>query len=361
MKKFGDLVLRNRYSYTFDGIPLVARNLSFKKKWNLLLAGIDMVTGSKRVLARPPVIHIEPTNICNLKCPLCPTGAGTLSRPKGVMVYETYQQIIGELAETLVAVYFFCFGEPFINKQLPQMIKDCTARNILTLTSTNGHFLQTPDEAMEVVDAGLKVLIVALDGSNQEVYQAYRKNGDFDKVKRCIAQIEEAKAKSGSNFPYTALRTVVSKENEGDLTNIEKLAKQLGVNMFTYKSLGCLVDGQQFGDFEPEGNQMRRFNLKKGGSEKEAQVRCPFPFRQPIFFWDGSLVGCEYDHNKEYVFGKVGNGSILDYMNSRNAQMLRSCVLGETESTNFCRDRCPYKNRRQDSSNLYCKEFCPIR
>jgi len=45
----------------------------------------------------PPVVMIEPTNICNLKCPMCPSGNGTLKRAKGYMEFSTFKIIIDEI------------------------------------------------------------------------------------------------------------------------------------------------------------------------------------------------------------------------------------------------------------------------
>ncbi len=39
----------------------------------------------KNLMPLPEILTLEPTNICTMKCPTCPTGAGKLNRPKGMM------------------------------------------------------------------------------------------------------------------------------------------------------------------------------------------------------------------------------------------------------------------------------------
>lgn len=348
---------RGIYSYTFDGIPLFAERLSYPQKMNLLLAGMDMVLGRTRMLSLPPVIHIEPTNTCNLKCPLCPTGTTLLTRPKGFMAPETFQGVLEELGDVLVAVYLFCFGEPFLHKDMPRMIEALTRKKILTLISTNGHFLQTFDEAMAVVKAGLKTLIIALDGSNQQIYEKYRVNGNFEKVKQCAAMVEAAKIAAGSAYPYTVIRTVATKDNESDLPNIEQLAKNLGVNMFSYKSLGCMVNGDNYEVFSPRKRSLRRFGGSEEANARSKHVKCPFPFRQPIVFWDGTVSGCEYDHALKASYGKIGKTSFKTLWNSEKALQLRTQVLNGFDLPEFCLHRCPYRSRDRKTSELYCKEF----
>lgn len=359
LAKLPELLVKGRLSFDFDGIPLIAENLSPKKKTNLIKVGLDHMLRSNRAHGLPPIIQIEPTNICNLKCPLCPSGTHSLPRPTGLMSLKTFYRIFDELEDVLIAVYLFCFGEPFMNKELPRMIEACSTRNILTLTSTNGHFLQTLDDALRIVDAGLSVLIIALDGSTQEVYQAYRKGGDIEKVKNCISLIEKAKAYRKSMFPYTAVRCVVTRDNEHDLPNVEMLAVDSGVNMFTYKSLGCLVRSNEFKDYEPREKNMSRFEYAGSQRITKRLIQCPFAFRQPIFLWDGTVVGCEYDYEMEMAFGKIGEKKFSEIWNSPKALKLRRSIRERRNRPNFC-VRCPYQDRVLKGTYLMCKELRPL-
>lgn len=359
LAKLPELLSKGRLSYDFDGVPLFAEHLSLQKRLNLVKVGMDTMLRSNRAHGLPPIIQIEPTNICNLKCPICPTGSNSLKRPKGFMSFETFQRILDEIGNVLISVYLHCFGEPFMNKELPRMIEACTDRNILTLTATNGHFVQTLDDALKVVDAGLKTLIIALDGSTQEIYQTYRRGGDIEKVKRCASFIEDAKARRKSNFPYTAIRSIATHDNQEDLPNVERIASNLGVNMFTYKTLGCLVHIDKFKDYEPSEKNLRRFEYAGPSRIKKKLIQCPFPFRQPSIFWDGTVVGCGYDHNIEMSFGKIGEQNFSEIWNSPNAVRLRRSIRKGHDQPSFCR-LCPYQDRVQDTSVLSRKELRPL-
>jgi radical SAM protein with 4Fe4S-binding SPASM domain len=358
-EKIPDLLIQGKVSFNFDGIPLRAKNLSLKRKMNLLRAGLDGILKSNRLQGLPPIIQIEPTNICNLKCPLCPSGSGSLARPKGFMSMDTFHRILDEVEEVLIAMYLFCFGEPFMHKKLHQMIRECSTRNILTLTSTNGHYVQTLDDALKIVDTQLTVLIIALDGSTQEIYGTYRRGGDIEKVKNCISLIERAKTLRHSSLPYTAVRSVVTHDNENDLANIERLAEELGVNMFTCKSLGCMTHSNDFKEYEPLKRDVRRFEYAGASRISKRLVKCPFAFRQPIVFWDGTVVGCEYDHLTEKAFGKVGEQPFHKIWNSNNAIELRRSIRERRNRPKFCTN-CPYQDRVQKGTYLMCKELRPL-
>lgn len=358
--KSPEILIQSRFSFTYDGIPLVANNLSSKKKTNLLKLGLSSLLRTNRISGLPAVIQIEPTDICNLKCPLCPASEELTNRKRGFMTIETFQQILEELGDVLIAAYLYSWGEPFLNKDIFRMIESCTSHNILTLIPTNGQCLQTLDEALAVVDSGLTAIIIAIDGSTQEIYQVYRKGGDVEKVKRCAALIEEAKSKRVSSFPYTCMRTVITRDNQEDLPNIERLARDLGVNMFSTKTVGCKIHDEAFKDFEPTEERLRRFEYDGETRIQRPQIQCIYPFRQPAIKWDGTVVGCEFDYNLESPWGKIGDHKFEEIWNSRQALILRHSIRKGMKDT-FCERQCPFQDRILDDCQLNYKELQPIK
>jgi len=358
--KSPEILFRSQLSFTYDGIPLVARHLSSRQKSNLVKLGFSSLLKSNRVSGLPAVIQIEPTDICNLKCPLCPSGEDTTNQKHGFMSYAIFQKILQELGDILIAAYLYGWGEPFLNKEIFRMIEACTAHNILTLIPTNGHCLQTLDEALAVIDAGLTAIIIAIDGSTQEIYQVYRRGGDVEKVKRCAALIEEAKRKRGSLFPYTCMRTVITRDNQDDLPNIEQLARDLGVNMFATKTVGCKTHDKAFRDFEPTAANLRRFEYDGGMREERPPLQCIFPMRQPTIKWDGTVIGCEFDYDVENPWGNIGEQEFADIWNSPLALELRHNIRSGKKST-FCEHHCPYQDRVRDSSSIQCKKLRPMK
>jgi MoaA/NifB/PqqE/SkfB family radical SAM enzyme len=276
------------------------------------------------------------------------------------MTYETFQKILEELGDVLIAAYLYSWGEPFLNKDIHRMIRVCTDRNIQTLIPTNGQCIQTMDEALAVVDAGLSAIVIATDGSTQEIYQVYRKGGDLEKVKRCASLIEEAKSKRNSPFPYTCMRTVITRDNQDDLQNIEQLARELGVNMYATKTVGCKTHYDAYQDFEPTKKNFRRFDYNGETRSDKPPIRCIYPFRQPAIKQDGTVIGCEFDYKLESPWGKIGEQKFLDIWNSPQARELRHSVRHGLKGT-FCEKNCPYQDRVLDSCSISCIEFHPLK
>src|SRR5690242_2032898 len=140
----------------------------------------------------PIAVSIEPTTSCNLRCPECPSGLRSFTRPTGMLKTPLFQSAIDQLAPTLAYLIFYFQGEPYLHPQLLDMVGYASSKNIYTATSTNAHFL-TEETARKTVASGLDRLIISIDGSTQDVYESYRIGGILDKVIEGTKNIIEAK------------------------------------------------------------------------------------------------------------------------------------------------------------------------
>ena len=96
---------------------------------NFLLAKYEMYTGAVDVRSRPYFLSIDPSSICQLRCPSCPTGIDnenvrtqavdeTVYRGGRVlMTRDRLDALLEELGDTLFQVIFYNWGEPLLNKE----------------------------------------------------------------------------------------------------------------------------------------------------------------------------------------------------------------------------------------------------
>ena len=129
----------------------------------------------------PMTISIEPTTACNLRCPECPSGLKSFTRPTGNLKEDFFRSVIDDIKDKLIYLIFYFQGEPFINSNFLKMVKYASDLGIYTITSTNGHFL-SDDVARRTIESGLDRLIISIDGTTQKTYQQYRKGGNLENV-----------------------------------------------------------------------------------------------------------------------------------------------------------------------------------
>ena len=88
------------------------------------------------------MIHIEPTNHCNLWLyNVCPQPR-EMQRVKGMMNFDLYKSIIDELKDTPAEfVYLHQFGESLLHKKITDMVDYASENGLQVGMSTNGTLL----------------------------------------------------------------------------------------------------------------------------------------------------------------------------------------------------------------------------
>ena len=220
--------------FSFDRIPLRADNLTIRKTFNLFLIAFNRIFRIHRAVGRPYIAHISPAGVCDLKCGLCPVHDNTM-RARTLLPFEIFRKFADEAGDTLLYMILWGWGEPFLNSDLPRMIAYARDHRILTVASTNLNRL-TPEYARAIVEAGLDALIVALDGVTDETEGRLRPGGSATRVIDNLRLILAERTLARSAKPFINLRMVISRENEHEADAFRSLARELGVDMVSFKA-----------------------------------------------------------------------------------------------------------------------------
>ncbi|HPG55579.1 MAG TPA: radical SAM protein, partial [Candidatus Enterocola sp.] len=170
--------------------------ITHKRLLNMALIAADYLESvcTKKVIlkTKPYAASIEPANYCNLNCPQCPTGNGSIKKVPLCLSIENFKKIIKPLLPELTYLNLYFQGEPFLNDDLAKMIEYTHKERVFTCVSTNGHFL-SKQICEELKKAKLDKLIICLDGATKDTYETYRKGGDFNAVIEGIRNSVKAK------------------------------------------------------------------------------------------------------------------------------------------------------------------------
>ena len=79
----------------------------------------------------PVTGQIDPAFACNLRCPLC---LSEMARQQGytmpVMKEAELDHILSDYGDYLMRIWLSLWGEPLLNKRLPELIAKCKSREI---------------------------------------------------------------------------------------------------------------------------------------------------------------------------------------------------------------------------------------
>jgi len=282
----------------------------------------------------PLAISAELTNNCTLSCPECTTGSGKMVRERGFMDIDLFKKVINELEPYLYNTNLYFQGEPMMHPGFFSFLENSLTAH--TTVSTNGHFL-SESHCEKIVKSGLNRLIISLDGTGQESYSAYRKNGNIDTVLDGIQKVSAAKKRVKSSLRIE-LQFLVNKLNENQIPQVKELAKKLKV--------GLLLKSMQINNKKdaeawlPLNERFRRYRMNEGEYVIKSSLpsRCARLWFNPVITWDGKVLPCCFDKNGEFVMGDLNEDTFRDIWHGPKYRIFRKSFLSGRHMIEICRN-----------------------
>ena len=287
----------------------------------------------------PPILMVEPTNICNLKCPMCPSGNGDMKRDLGKMDLKNFKKVIDEIGPYIIQVQLWNQGEPFINRSFLDFITYANSKGIMTHTSTNGHYIRTDEQAEALITSGLDQLIFSMDGTNKESYEKYRIGGNFDVVLDALKSITSAKSKLKSKTPLVELQFIVFKHNQAESDEITLLSKKLGINRLSFKT-AQVYSADQAVTFLPDDTEHMRYDFDGQDYNLKGEIKnwCKRLWINSTINWDGSVSPCCFDKDADHAFGNtfLENTQFKNIWKSTGYRLFRKKVMTNRSAIEMC-------------------------
>lgn len=324
-------------------LKLILKHLTIRKIWNycLLFGSFYVSKFFRRAIhfGDPVSVGIEPTNLCNLRCPECPSGLRSFTRPTGMLEPALFQQLLDEISPNLLYLLLYFQGEPYLNPHFLGLVRYAVSKNVITTTSTNGHFLDDK-RAQETVASGLHRLIISLDGLTQESYQQYRVGGNLQKVIAGIQNLAAWKQKLRSKTPYILLQFIVFKANEHEIDAVNVLAKQLNVDAVLIKT-AQIYDYENGNPLIPTQEKYSRYKKLSNGKyqiKNTLENQCWKLWQGLEITWDGKLLPCCFDKDAAYVMGTFPEQSTKTIWRSSQYQTFREKILSGRKNIPMCQN-----------------------
>ncbi|MEP0714164.1 radical SAM/SPASM domain-containing protein [Algoriphagus sp.] len=317
--------------------------LTFQKISNYLLLAssfqLSRIVGRPILWGHPTTLSIEPTTSCNLRCPECPSGLREFSRPTGMLQEQLFKKTIDQVQGHLTWLHLYFQGEPFLNPRFLKMVAYADSKGIFTSTSTNAHYLKEKQVA-EVLQSGLKQLIVSMDGITQEIYEKYRVGGQLEKVQEGIQLLLSQRKKSKQDFPRVVLQFLVTGQNEHQLPELKRWAEKMQVDELQLKTTQ-IYDFENGSELIPADLGYSRYIPTGNGKwklKKKLQNKCWRMWQGAVSTWDGKIVPCCFDKDAEYVMGELNSQSLASIWSSPPYQNFRKQLLNDRTQIEICRN-----------------------
>ena len=311
---------------------------------NFLLNSLSQQLGVTKAYGNPVSITIEPTNVCNLNCPICETGSHILGRRPHMMNYEEFVQILEKVGPGANHIMFYYMGETFLNREVYQMIRYARDMGLYVMTCTNGDVVD-PEKLYE---SGINLVSFQIAGITQETHKIYRVNSDLNRVlenvRRYIDIIHRRGRRPGEH--QVELGFIVMRHNEGEIGEFIEMAETLGVDRKNIIS-PCVRTPEQGKQFLPNSSEYwiyDRERFKKDGILIPKRITpkwsCPWLYYSITIQVDGNVVPCCRDPHGRYVLGNLLNQSLEEIWNGPKFRKFRKDISNRNKELDLCK-LCP--------------------
>jgi MoaA/NifB/PqqE/SkfB family radical SAM enzyme len=181
-------------------------------------------------------VYLEPTNRCNLTCRTCIRNSWEVDL--GRMSDHTFQRVLDELAtiDPRPTVFFGGIGEPLFHPKTIEMVRQVKTSGSRVELITNGTLLDVA-QASGLIEAGLDMLWVSLDGARPESYADVRLGAELPQVLKNLARFRDLRPPSHRPRPEIGLAFVAMKRNIADLPELLALGKRLRISQMMVTNL----------------------------------------------------------------------------------------------------------------------------
>lgn len=275
-----------------------------------------------------PIINLELTNHCNLKCSFCLNPRQDF-RKKGFMADHIFERLIGQVSKDSKIV--ICgIGEPLLHPKFltfSSMLKEKVSDVSL---STNGAML-SPNMISRIVALGIRKIFISLDYFDRNEYRK-NKHGNMDDVVTNVRLLIEKRAKA--EYPQVQINMLAEtgkeKQIEDAIIYFNTILQQ-GDCIYTreIRNLCNVITVKKMHNFGCwDGLEKFKFNLTKKGlntskfvvenwlsllklkNPPKKRMLCRAPFTYFMLLYTGDVVACCNDFNAALKMGSIEQDSV---------------------------------------------------
>lgn len=261
----------------------------------------------------PPVLHIEPTNYCNLTCLCCPTQRGL--RKKGYMNLNLFQKIIdGASKEGIKRIHLYLHGEPLLHPKFVELVSYIKSKNLGVDIVTNG-MLFNKEKIEGIIHSGINnndIVRFSILGYSKEIHEKLMKGVNHEKVLKNILDFLELRKKYKADGPIIETIFIITSENEHEKKKFLKYWRSK-VDHVVVKH-----PSKSFSEYK-----------KKENTTPIRKTTCYDLWDRMTIFWNGDVTICISDIDGDYILGNLKTQSIREIWNCK--QLLSIKKLHEEE------------------------------
>lgn len=293
-----------------------------------------LTTEMSRVKMIGKFAKIDASTRCQLKCPTCPTSEK--KNKEGIigwgnLEFGNFKKFLDE-NPGVNTIELSNWGEIFLNPGIEDIFRYAYLKGVRTMVGNGVNLNRAKKEVLEcLVKYECQLVNVSIDGATNEIYQKYRRGGNFETVLENIKLINQFKKKYKSVFPILVWQFVVMGHNENQLLPAKKMAKELQMIFFPKLSWDKNYSPIKNPEFVKRAAGMSI--VSREGYRRVYKKIYHFPCCQfwiaPQINWDGKFLGCTM--NQWADFGNVFEQGFAACLENEKFVYAKKMLLGKAK------------------------------
>jgi len=294
-------------------------------------------------LKSPLRLGISFTTRCNFSCDFCYINNADKSKLQKItdMPFSLVEKIakdIEELDENIPVVDLSLNGEPLMYKELPAAIKLLNdTKKIDSIRIITNVSLLTPSKAEQLIDAGLKQVMVSINGINDEQYQAVTNaKVKFSTILENVKHLFSI-SRNRCHVHIKCIGDYFSEDEQKKFLEIfSPYADSIYIDRAVNQWIGLELSPPPYG----HDKNVDRFNKTINFDPKNKPI-CTAPFYFLRLHPSGLASVCFGDWEAAMSIGDVNTESVKEIWNGKKLADLRKAQLSGCNVPDQC-DKCYY-------------------
>jgi radical SAM protein with 4Fe4S-binding SPASM domain len=309
---------------------------------NYILIDVQKARAEITLWGYPYWLVVDPSNLCNLSCPFCPTGQKRQTRSKGKLKLDDFKLILDKLGSYLIHIDLVNWGEPLLNEQIYEMIK--YAKQFYPDIKIDSNLTHLGQEASrKLVLSGLDKIVVSIDGITQETYGKYRRGGNFKVAMDNLKLLLQTRKELGSKKPYITWQFLVFKHNEHEIEFVRTIGEKLGVNHvgITKAFIGdkdWIPSNPEYSNYKKE--EIKNKDLTFDYFKEVEQPFCNWPWEAIAINTNGSVSACCSVEDEKDDFGNFFDQPFEELWNSLKYRQARAYIKDKQQNKTLTKNIC---------------------
>jgi MoaA/NifB/PqqE/SkfB family radical SAM enzyme len=282
-----------------------------------------------------PTIEVE--GKCNLVCKTCDMGLPSANKGRGHMSINLFKDVLRKMIQEIPlmnSVALYTWGEPLLNPDLPEIIRECKRQGVATEISTNLEYHKYLEEFLLAEPDQ----IVAPCAGIGERYERGRTGGTWDQYIKGLEKIADYKNRFNLDFNVRIMYHLYRDNLDADFDYMKDISKKYGftlipivAHIFPGQVYQYAVNGVDIPDVMKEASVNLIFpledQLKFARTKKNSKCHITNAF--PTITWDGKVLHCCNMQKPTVGRGNYLDKSLTEFIEQRNSSPFCTKCMNE--------------------------------